>query len=328
VFAALNSGDRLVRLNAFRNTVHVVHRDHLALVLRVTGPRLEKVAWTQPAVRELPRPQVEALVDALVASVQDEPLRMRDIKKAAPQLGDLARVALILAFSRGAVVRATASHARSNSTAYAPLDRWVGGFRPSDLSAEQALDELVRRYVGVFGPVTVDDVAWWVPCSKTEARRALGDLPRVELDGRTHFLAQGDLATATGLRPPAELEVRFLPYEDHFAKAYVHRSWFLDDELKPVLFPRLAKHAWPPECVPPPPTHKGVNQSGEIRPSIWVDGRIVGRWEMERQGRALRVIHAVLGEQPRAVAERIEAERLRLETFVNHRLVPISGRLR
>ena len=43
VFEALNTGDRLVRLNSFRRTVHVIHTDNVPLVVNATGQNMFNV---------------------------------------------------------------------------------------------------------------------------------------------------------------------------------------------------------------------------------------------------------------------------------------------
>jgi hypothetical protein len=65
------------------------------------------------------------------------------------------------------------------------------------LDLDQALAELTRRYFSTRGPATVKDFARWSSLTLFQARRGLdlvGDeLVREQLDGRTYWLAPGDL---------------------------------------------------------------------------------------------------------------------------------------
>ena len=70
-----------------------------------------------------------------------------------------------------------------------------------------------------------------------------------------------------------------------------------------------------------------MNQSGEIRPSIWLDGQIIGRWELDKvEGeKKYQIVWSVYQPISDEIKEIIEIERLKLQKFINHRLVPISS---
>jgi hypothetical protein len=68
-----------------------------------------------------------------------------------------------------------------------------------------------------------------------------------------------------------------------------------------------------------------INVSGEIRPTIWLDGEVVGRWELEKNGKEYRISYRIF-QKVHAKYDNMISERAReLEDFVNTRLVPISG---
>ncbi|MHA2065470.1 MAG: hypothetical protein ACXABY_13940 [Candidatus Thorarchaeota archaeon] len=149
----------------------------------------------------------------------------------------------------------------------------------------------------------------------------------MEVDGDTKLMTPGDLDLALSVETPPEAIIWFLPYEDHFPKAFFERSWYLSDEMRPRVLPKLRGHYWPPECLPPPDDVKvtgATNVSGEIRPTIWVNGEIVGRWELEKKndefGISFKIIQKVRPKYDNMISERARE----LEDFVNTRLVPIS----
>jgi hypothetical protein len=89
------------------------------------------------------------------------------------------------------------------------------------------------------------------------------------------------------------------------------------------LFPRRPEHFWPPSG--PTGQAKGMNQSGELRPSIWLGPRIVGRWELDKVGRQRRVVHRLDHDLDPRQRDELDARISDLQRFVNERLVPISG---
>jgi hypothetical protein len=207
IFRSLNCGDHIVRLNAFRTTVHVVHVDNLPLLIRATGPFLYKRIRQHPDIKGLSDQEVESLTDDVLTVLEDGPKTMREIKKLLPDQAKKIRPLFTLAATSGKVIRATASHARNPTTAYALIEKWVDGFVPVDISEEEALREVIRLYVQRFGPVTIDDISWWIPTTKTKARTEVEQLSdeivRIETGGEGRYMTADDAETASSLGRPS-----------------------------------------------------------------------------------------------------------------------------
>jgi hypothetical protein len=330
VFNSLNSGDRIVRLNAFRTTVHIVHVDNLPLLIRATGAFLYKKMRQHPDIKGLSDEEVESLTDSVLGVLEDGPKTMREIKKLLPDQAKRIRPLFSLAATTGKVIRATASHARNPTTAYALIEKWVNGFVPSDASEEEALREVIRLYAKSFGPVTIDDVSWWLPTTKTKARTEIEQLSdeiiQVDVEGETKYMFADDAETAASLEPPAEPIVWLLPYEDYLPKAFIKRDWYMGEDQRPMLFPQLREHYWPPDMsTPVTKARKSTNASGEIRPTIWIDGEAVGRWELEPSDEKQRVVFKIHREVRPKYGNIISEKAGELEDFVNTQLVPISS---
>lgn len=309
LFARLNSGDGLFRVNAMRNTVHLVHTDDLAMILAATGPAVGMVGRRTPGLKPLTDSQIAAGIDTVCAALADGPLGSNELKALLPAQAEHLRYWLMAAMGIGEVIRADAAHARSNRCRFALTRQRVPGFRPGTISAEDARRALLLRAVDTFGPLTLEDLAWWLPAPKGEVTRALAsagtDLARLEADGRTFWYPP---ALADTPAPPREDHGGWvLPYEDALLKGYQDRSWCLAPGLKEVVFPFSVAHWHPPDGVAPVPgPQKGANVSGEARPSIWWGGRVVGRWE-ERDPGVVWQLHADIGTDGQAdVAARMD----------------------
>jgi hypothetical protein len=330
VFKSLNRGDRLLRLNAFRTTVHVVHVDNLSLLIHATQAALCKKIRQHPDIRHLSDNELESLKATILATLEDGPKTMREIKKLVPEYAKRIRPLFQLAAASGKVIRATASHARSSTTAYALLEKWIEGFRLDDMSEDDALDQVMHMYIDRFGPVSINDISWWLSTTKSRAKAAVDvfdDIVAVEMAGKNKLMTGSDIDHAASLETPSEPVIWLLPYEDHLPKAFIDRSWYLSDKMKPRVFPKLREHYWPPKCPPPPADVKvtgATNASGEIRPTIWINGEIAGRWELEKNGMEYRISYRVFREVHAKYGNIISERARELEDFVNTRLVPIS----
>lgn len=315
LYARLNAGRGLVRVNAFRNTVHVVHVEDAPVVLAACGAAVAQVGRRSPGLKALPDAAIDRGVDALVAALADGPRTTNQLKAALPELAADLRYWTILAMGRGEVVRADGPAIRSNRTRYALARQWIPGFVPGEIPAADARRAVLARAVRSFGPLTEADLAWWLPAPKGEVARALAglgrDYARVVVDGVAWWYA-AELADAPS--PPREAQGAWLlPYEDALLKGYQDRAWLLAPGLQEVVFPHNVTHWHPPDGVDPGPgPHPGARASGEARPTVWYGGRVVGRWE-ERDGDVVLQLHADIGAEGAAA---VEAERRRLAAFV------------
>ncbi|MEU6842738.1 winged helix DNA-binding domain-containing protein [Streptomyces sp. NPDC046716] len=166
--------------------------------------------------------------------------------------------------------------------------RWAVAPPHPELPVAEAQSELLRRWLAVCGPATEADLKWWTGWKVTEVRRALASVGAVvvSLDGggTGYVLAEGLEAPAEAPEPWAAL----LPGLDPTAMGWQERDWYCPPEMRSALF----------------------DGSGNIGPTVWWNGRIVGGWGQRDGG---EVVWRLLDESggtgaARAVAE--EASRL------------------
>jgi hypothetical protein len=154
----------------------------------------------------------------------------------------------------------------------------------ADLETAQAEVELGRRWLAAFGPGTAEDLRWWAGWTKAQVSRVLGALAAVEVDlgGGTGFLLPDDLEPA----PEPQLWVALLPALDSTPMGWHQRDWFLGDHGRYLFDP-----------------------VGNIGPSVWCNGRIVGGWAQDRTGEIVVRFLEEVGAQA-AAAVRAKAELL------------------
>lgn len=192
---------------------------------------------------------------------------------------------LLLLAAEGRVVRGRPRGSwTSHQYRWAPLTDWFpGGLAHWD--THRAEEELARRWLRAFGPATADDLRWWAGWTKTQVKRVLTELRPVEVElggGASGLLLPDDL---DGTAPP-EPWAALLPALDSTPMGWHERGWFLGDH-GPRLF-------------------DGV---GNIGPSLWWDGRIVGGWAQDARGEIVCRFLEDVGADAEAAVRR-EAERL------------------
>ncbi|NKQ53730.1 winged helix DNA-binding domain-containing protein [Amycolatopsis sp. K13G38] len=193
------------------------------------------------------------------------------------------RVLFLLA-ARGRIVRGRPRGSwLSTQYEWATAESWLGGI-PA-MPAGQARAELARRWLSAFGPAPVEDLKWWTGWTVGQVRKALAEIgpAEVDLDGVPGIALADDLEPV----PEPEPAARLLPALDPTPMGWAERDWYLGPHRE-ALFDR----------------------SGNIGPTIWWGGRVVGGWVQRADGEiACRLLEDVGAHAEAAI--RAEAERLR-----------------
>ena len=176
--------------------------------------------------------------------------------------------------------------------AAAPGPAADGADGPADAGrdAATARAELARRWLLTFGPAPVSDLQWWAGWTGAQTKAALAALPvcEADLDGQPGVMLVGD-------EPPDEPAApapvaALLPALDPTPMGWQTRDWYLGPH-GPALFDR----------------------TGNIGPTVWWEGRIVGGWAQRATGEvACRLLEDIGSDAAAAVS----AEAARLEEWL------------
>ena len=155
-------------------------------------------------------------------------------------------------------------------------------------SSAAARAELARRWLRAFGPAPASDLQWWTGWTAGQVRAALGQLRTAEVD-----LGGGPcvvLADDQDPEPVTQPWAALLPALDPTPMGWRERGWFLGDHGA-ALFDR----------------------SGNIGPTVWWDGRIVGGWAQRPDG---EIVFRLLEDPGSAAAAAIGAEAESLQAWL------------
>lgn len=150
------------------------------------------------------------------------------------------------------------------------------------VTAEAARAELVRRWLRAFGPATAKDIQWWFGNTLTWARHALRDIDAVEVDvdGAAGFVLPDDLEIEPAVEPWAAL----LPALDVTTMGWYDRDWYLGEHRSQVF-----------------------DRNGNGGTTAWWNGRIVGGWGQDADGRVeVRLLEDVGRNAKRALQQRAD----------------------
>lgn len=175
-------------------------------------------------------------------------------------------------------------HWRVSRPRWTRMADWLGEV-PAPLPVEEGYAELVRRWLRSFGPGTETDLVWWLGSTKAAVRGALAELGAVPValdGGATGWVLADDVEPEPDVAPWAAL----LPVLDPTVMGWKERSFYLGGHA-PQLFDR----------------------NGNAGTTAWWDGRVVGCWVQDADG---RVVVRLLEEVPAAGRGALAAEAERL----------------
>lgn len=280
----------LVKAACMRRTLFLVPSKELAMFVRGSARRAEKeIRWARG--KGVPDRVLDAAIEAAL-EILDQPLTRTEIagrvsrrlgvqmqpihgggwgsrkKIAGVPVGSLTYPVVDLLHLVGARGVVCYGPYQGNEPTFVRADAWIPKWR--DVPREKAEGLLLRRYLGAFGPATVEDFAMWAGITLTDAReiwsREQAGIAPVDVAGRAAALLRKDLHELEEARLDHP-HVNLLPHFDTFLLGHRERRHLV-----------TAEH------------HADIYRAqGWIAPVVLVDGRSIGIWEHTREGNRLRV---------------------------------------
>ncbi|MEU5051245.1 winged helix DNA-binding domain-containing protein [Streptomyces sp. NPDC021096] len=189
--------------------------------------------------------------------------------------------------------------ARPRGSWTSSLYAWAPVPQLPDVPVREAKAEVVRRWLGSYGPSTEADLKWWTGWTLRDTRAALADVGALEvrMEAGPGFALPDDLEDAGPCGDWAAL----LPGLDPTAMGWRGRDWYLSPDHVPFLFDR----------------------AGNVGPTVWWNGRVVGGWAQRADG---EIVWRLLTDAGRDAVAAIGAEAARLSAWIGE--VRVTPRFR
>jgi hypothetical protein len=297
---ALYEERTLLRLMAMRRTMFVVDRDvapmvHAACSLTVAARERAKLlkfmetggvggkhreAWlgkAETAALEALAAGGELTATELAASdpkLSAELVLSRGAKYEA-RVKMASRVLTVLA-AEGRVVRARPRGGwTSTQFRWAAMEGWAGEAL-EELPAAEAEAALAVRWLRAYGPASAEDLKWWTGWSVTQTKRALArdDVVACTLEDGEPGVVLADDVDSVAVPAPW---VALLPALDATPMGFKRRDFY------------LGAHA-----------ERLFDVNGNVAPTVWADGRIVGGWARRPAGEIVFALLEDIGAEAEA----------------------------
>jgi hypothetical protein len=259
-----------------RSTIHLVSReDYWPFELSVREARLAWYLRVAPPVEDL-----SGKAERLREVLREGPLKRADMDKL---FGAASRTGLHLMVSM-VRIPPSGTWARRRADLYAASEDWIG-----PPPAEAGLTQVIKRYLGAFGPATSRSLADWLGLPLASVTPALAELTlrRFRAEDGAELL---DLPRAPLPDPDTPAPVRFLPTYDATLLAHARRALILPEEHRSKVF-----NTKMPQSIG----------------TFTVDGAVAGTWRLADG----RVVASPFTSLPSRVLREVSEEAERLTEF-------------
>jgi hypothetical protein len=284
----------LVKTWAVRGTLHLLPAEDLPRWAAALGTRRfprPKSWYTYHQVTEDDMAAIEAVVPTVLSA---EPVTREELADAVARRSGRPGLREQLLSGWGAVLKPMAARGQlafgppdGRSVTFVDPRAWVGHWEA--LPPSEAVQDVLRAYLDVYGPADLDELHRWSALDKPVLRAALtalaGELVELEVDGHRGWVTPAAAAAIAAAEPGGV--VRLLPGFD----PYVVGSLRQLDRLGPAGTKAAVSRA-----------------SGWISPVVVHDGRIVATWASEETAGSFRITITPLTSLPATVRAAAEAD--------------------
>lgn len=299
VRSALWQDHMLVRTWAMRGTLHLLTASELPLYVAARDWQ-NNASWSKYfAEFGLSPAQQEAYLSAIPHVLEQGPLTRQQLADAVAKHTGVAQVRdLIVSSSWGSPLKPSAYRGelcfgpgQGQSATFINPRVWMGEWQ--SIEPEQALQEIVRRYLQAYGPATPDDFAFWWGYQRGRARKLFQsmaeELEEVEVEGWQAFALRVTLPLIQGFESAEEIHL--LPLFDAYTIG-------VPRDCEPLLAQMYKRHVF--------------NLQGWTFAVVLVNGSIQGIWDytMRRSHTVVKV--KLFSSCTDSIRKGIEAEAERL----------------
>ena len=131
------------------------------------------------------------------------------------------------------------------------------------IGEQDAINNLVYKYIQAYGPVTEEDIAWWGGLTKTSTRKALefnkNNLENIIISDSEYFILKSDIKLLEKVNPPKSPLINFIANLDPYLMGYKKRERFIKPDIYDFVFDR----------------------SGNGTTTILLNGEVIGIWDFQ-----------------------------------------------
>ncbi|TFF63446.1 MAG: hypothetical protein EU521_01670, partial [Promethearchaeota archaeon] len=156
---------------------------------------------------------------------------------------------------------------KDNRSKYTHFKNYFPNLNFDEMDEQKSIIYLIKRYIENFGPVTENDIFWWIGLTKTKIKKALENIRNqirtikikgLELD---YLMLESNLNHLNNFEDLGDLTINLLPLLDAYLMSYKDRERFISPKDYQYVFDR----------------------SGNATSTILLEGKVIGIWDYEEK---------------------------------------------
>ncbi len=285
---------RLVRTWAMRGTIHLIDSPDLGWMISLLGPAIIAKGRRRRLELGLDEEALERCLDEIPAIMHGRgPLTREEltdglIGRGIPAERKSQAPYHLIAYAALKGLVCIGPDSPDGEQTYCLVSEWAG--KQKDITGEEALAELVIRYLRGYGPASPADFSAWSGLSLTDAKKGWKlamereVLQEISVEDRVLWSLESQYVSP---EKPAHTGtvVNLLPAFDSLVLGYADREYLVPGRYQ-----------------------KEIYHGGQTVPVVLVDGLAAGVWRYERRGKTLNIRVTPFGPADRAIRDLVEEE--------------------
>ena len=252
----------LGKIRCMRKTVHIVPVDMIPVVFSATRMSAELASEKYSEYLGVTREEYERTSKQIIKVLSGKSMDTGEIKRSLKTGRNISPIVNLMC-DQGLLIRGKPAKSwKSNLHSYHLLKDYFPSLSLNAIDEAAAKESLTGNYISAFGPVTENDVAWWLGFLRGEIRQILRHLEdritRLEIRGlnKTFLMLnfKGGSFDAAGSGDTLNL----LPPLDPYLMGYKDRERYLEGEHYDYVFDR----------------------GGNATSTVLLDGKVIGVWDI------------------------------------------------
>ena len=297
----------LGRIRGMRKTLFIETKEMIPIVYNLIKSQTAQRDEMYLKYTGISKDEYASISSQILALLNQEELSTIDIKKKLNSGKDVTAIVSVMCDEMLLIRGKPLKSWRDRRIYYAPFNTYFPYIDLNQYSEPKAIQILIGKYIKTYGPVTEEDIAWWLGTTKTKVKKAINTIkPHLELIkikglNLDYFIYQNELISIKSPSNESETIINILPSLDPYIMGYKSRERYVVNNFYDYVFD---------------PTGNGTT-------TILINGSVVGIWDFIEKPEPLIKIY-IFKETDAKIMEAIKAACQKLGTFLTGKNVRIK----
>jgi len=256
----------LGKIRYVRTTVYVLPEDMIPAAFAATRTMSEPASQAYSRFLGVTEQQYREASKSILEILQGKRgMTTKQIRKALETSLNVSSIVNLMC-DQGLLIRGAPERGwKSNLHTYYLFNEYFPNMKLNEINEENARGTVIRWYLASFGPVTLDDIAWWTGFPKNQVRHVVESQQdkityiNISDSNKTLLMLRQDETSLKLIRKEEKHVINMLPSLDPYMMGYKDRERYMNLEHRDYIFDR----------------------GGNATSSILLNGKIIGIWDFK-----------------------------------------------